>query len=63
KKGDVIVDTYTLDVPIGSPAGDYDVWMGLYLPGGSRLKVVSFDEDKVRNDGSDRVRIGKMTVR
>lgn len=63
KKGDVIVDTYTLDVPIGSPAGDYDVWMGLYLPGGSRLKVVSFDEDKVRNDGSDRVRIGRMTVR
>ncbi len=63
KKGDVIVDTYVLQVPIGSPSGDYDVWMGLYVPGGSRMKVKSWDEQKVRNDGSDRVRIGKMTVR
>lgn len=63
KAGDVIVDTYVLKVPIGSPAGDYDVWMGLYVPGGSRMKVKSIDENKVKNDGSDRVRIGRMTVR
>jgi len=63
KKGDIIVDTYELSVPIGSPSGDYDVWMGLYVPGGSRMKVKSFDETKVKNDGSDRVRIGRMTIR
>ncbi len=64
KKGDIIVDTYELSVPIGSPSGDYDVWMGLYTPGGGgRLKVTSFDEDKIKHDGSERVRIGKMTVR
>lgn len=63
KKGDIIVDTYTLSVPIGSPSGDYDIWMGLYVPGGNRMKVKSWDESKIRNDGSDRVRIGRMTIR
>jgi len=63
KAGDVVIDTYVLKVPIGSPSGDYDVWMGLYVPGGSRMKVKSIDEKKVKNDGSDRVRVGRMTVR
>jgi hypothetical protein len=37
--------------------------MGFYSPGGDkRLIVKSFDKDKVRHDGSNRVRVGTMTV-
>lgn len=62
-KGDIVIDTYGIDVPIGSPSGPHDIWMGFYSPGGDkRLTVKSFDKDKIRHDGSNRVRVGTMTV-
>lgn len=63
RKGDIVVDTYDVKVPIGTPSGAYDIWMGFYNPsGGGRLKVKDFDKDKIRHDGGNRVRIGTMTV-
>ena len=62
-KGDIVVDTYEIKVPIGSPSGPHNIWMGFYTPGGGkRLKVKDFDKDKVRHDGHNRVSIGILTV-
>ncbi len=62
-KGDIVIDTYGIEVPIGSPSGPHDIWMGFYPPsGGSRLTVKSFDKSKARHDGQNRVRVGTMTV-
>jgi hypothetical protein len=62
-KGDVVVDSYVIDVPIGSPSGPHDIWMGFYSPGDDhRMAVKSFDKDKIRHDGQNRVRIGVLTV-
>lgn len=62
-KGDVVMDRYEIEVPIGSPSGPYDIWMGFYNPGGDkRLPVKSFDKEKVRHDGQNRVRLGSLTV-
>lgn len=62
-KGDVVVDSYDLNVPIGTPSGPYDIWMGFYNPSGDkRLPVKGFDKEKVRHDGQNRVRIGSLTV-
>jgi hypothetical protein len=62
-KGDVVVDSYELPVPIGSPSGTYDIWMGFYVPGGDRrLAVKDFDKEKIRHDGQNRVRLGSITV-
>lgn len=62
-KDDIVVDTYAIDVPIGSPSGPYDIWMGFYTPGDDRrLPVRSFDSAKVKHDGQNRVRIGVLTV-
>lgn len=62
-KDDIVIDTYGIQVPIGSPSGPHDIWMGFYPPGGDkRLSVKSFDKDKVRHDGQNRVRVGTMTV-
>jgi len=62
-KGDVVMDRYEIEVPIGSPSGPYDIWMGFYNPSGEkRLPVKSFDKEKVRHDGQNRVRLGSVTV-
>jgi len=62
-KGDIVVDTYAIKVPIGSPSGPHNMWMGFYTPGGGkRLKVKNFDKAKVRHDGNNRVSIGILTV-
>jgi len=62
--GDVIEDRYTGDVPIGTPSGTQELWMGLYLPGGgTRLKVKDWDRALAKHDGNNRVRIGSFQVR
>lgn len=62
-KGDIVVDTYSIDIPIGEPSGPYDIWMGFYNPSGDkRLPVKDFDKEKVKHDGQNRVRLGSMTV-
>ncbi len=61
--GDVIVDTYDLDVPIGSPSGPHHIWVGFYNPsGGGRLPVKDYDKTRARHDGQNRVSIGMLTV-
>lgn len=62
--GDIVVDTYDLEVPIGSPSGPYQVWIGFYNSGGdgARLPVKDFDKQKVRHDGQNRVAITTITV-
>ncbi len=61
--GDVVVDTYDLEVPIGSPSGPHHIWMGFYNPSGdARLPVKDYDKGKVRHDGQNRVSIGMLTV-
>ena len=62
-KGDIVVDTYEIKVPIGSPSGPHNLWMGFYTPGGGkRLPVKDFDKAKVRHDNNNRVSVGILTV-
>jgi len=62
-KGDIVVDTYNIKVPIGALSGLYNVWIGFYQPsGGKRLTVTSFDKEKVRHDGNNRVSVSPVTV-
>ena len=61
--GDVVVDEYTVKVPIGVPSGPYTIWMGFYNPSTDRrLPVKDFDKEKVRHDGNNRVAIGTLVV-
>lgn len=57
-RGDYIVDTHEVDLPLLTTApGVYQIYAGFWL-GSKRLKVVSGP-----NDGSDRVPIGQIHVR
>jgi hypothetical protein len=61
--GDIILDDYQTEVPLGSPAGIYNVYMGFYTPGAdNRLKVKEFDKRKLQHDGNDRVLLGSFEV-
>jgi len=61
--GDLIVDHFETEVPLGTPSGRQNIWMGLYMPGGGkRLKVKDWDRKAVRHDGHDRFRIGHFEV-
>ena len=62
-KGDIIIDDFETEVPLGSPSGIYNINLGFYTPGSDkRLKVKDFDKKKVRHDGKDRVFIGTFEV-
>ena len=62
-KGDVILDDYQTEIPMGSPSGIYNIYMGLYTPGSDkRLKVKDYDKKRIRHDGKDRVFIGTFEV-
>jgi hypothetical protein len=62
-EGDLIVDHFETEVPLGTPSGRQNMWMGLYLPGGGkRLKVKDWNHKLVRHDGHDRFRIGHFEV-
>ena len=64
RRGDVVIDVYEGEVPVGTPSGPQDIWMGLYLPaGGKRLPVKDWDKTRARHDGSNRIRIGSFQVR
>ena len=64
-KGDVVFDVYEGDVPIATPSGAHEIWMGLYAPGGGdkRLPIKTWDRRNVRHDGHNRVRLGVLQVR
>jgi len=62
-KGDIVLDDYQTDVPLGSPAGIYNIYMGFYTPGSDkRLKVKDYNKKKVRHDGKNRVFLGTFEV-
>ncbi len=62
-KGDIVLDDYQTEIPMGSPSGIYNVYMGLYTPGSDkRLKVKDYDKKRIRHDGKDRVFIGTFEV-
>jgi len=51
--GEYITDTRVLTIPLNTPAGDYTLYAGLYVPGGERLTAP---------DGSDVVLLTTITV-
>ncbi len=57
EEGDVIVDPQELTVPANFPAGDYDIYVGLFK-GNQRLDVISG-----ANDGANRAHAGVLRVR
>ncbi len=62
-KGDIVLDDYQTEVPLGSPSGIYNIYMGFYTPGSDkRLKVKDYDRKRIRHDGKDRVFIGTFEV-
>ena len=62
-KGDVVVDSFDIKVPLGTPSGPQHIWMGLYEPNsGMRLRVSDFDKNTVEHDGHNRVRVAIFTV-
>ena len=62
-EGDIVVDHFETEVPLGTPSGRQNLWMGFYLPGGGkRLKVIDWDRKRVNHDGHDRYRIGHFEV-
>ena len=62
-KGDVVLDDFQTEVPMGSPSGMYNIYMGFYTPGSDkRLKVKDFEKKKIRHDGKNRVFIGTFEV-
>lgn len=63
-EGDIVVDEYEQEVPLGTPGGPQDIWIGFYnTSNDKRMKVTGFDRAKVLHDGGNRVRIGNFTVR
>ena len=62
--GDVVLDRFDKEVPTGTSAGIYEIWMGLYNTSTDKRMVVKrWDKDNVRHDGSNRVRLGTFRVR
>ncbi|MEM7437549.1 MAG: hypothetical protein AAF436_20515 [Myxococcota bacterium] len=57
-RGDFIIDTQTLTVPLTFSAGDYGIYVGLFK-GDRRLEVRSANDDA----SDDRVRAGTLRVR
>ncbi len=63
--GDIVVDTFEQDIPIGAPSGKTDIWLGLFNPqNDKRLPVTKWDRKTTHYPGKDnRVRIGSFEVR
>lgn len=59
RPGEHVVDRFQETVPVGAPAGVYDVWVGLYR-GETRLPVTGGDRSVV--DADNRVRVGRIVV-
>lgn len=57
--GEHVIDRFEATVPVGAPAGIYDVWIGLYR-GDTRLPVSGGDRSVV--DADNRVRVGRVVV-
>jgi hypothetical protein len=51
--GEYVTDVHVLTIPPDTPAGDYTLYAGLYVPGGERLTAP---------DGSDAILLTTITV-
>jgi 4-amino-4-deoxy-L-arabinose transferase-like glycosyltransferase len=61
--GDIVVDEYDIQVPLGAPSGPHNIWVGFYNTGSEqRLQIKDFDKSKVTNDGQNRANIGILVV-
>ncbi len=62
--GDIVADTYDVEIPEGSSAGEYMIWLGLYQPGpDTRLKLSTWDQANCKHDGANRLGLGTVTIR
>ena len=62
-KGDIVVDRFELEIPIGTPSGTQEVWTGLYNPSNDkRLKVEEWDKESTPHDGGNRVKAGTFII-
>jgi len=61
--GDIVVDDYDIQIPLGAPSGRHNIWVGFYNTGTEqRLPIKSFDKSKVNDDGQNRAHIGVLMV-
>jgi hypothetical protein len=61
--GDVIEDVFEREVPLGTPSGTQEMWLGLFEEAsGDRLKVESSGLEGTKTDGQNRVRMGTFVV-
>ncbi len=51
--GEYVTDVHVLTIPPETPAGDYTLYAGLYVPGGERVTAP---------DGSDAIHLTTITV-
>lgn len=62
RKGDIIADRYTLWVPLDAQKGNYDIWLGFYDPAHEDDRLQLPKEPGVPTDGSNRLKLGQLTV-
>jgi hypothetical protein len=55
--GEFVTDRHELSVPLDTPPGEYEAFLGLYI-GDERMPVTG----GTRHDGENRVRLGRFTV-
>jgi hypothetical protein len=60
KPGEIIDDRYGLQIPVGAPAGEYEIEVGMYEPGsGARALVIDWQGNPVKEN---RVLLGVVRV-
>ena len=59
QKGEKVADKHQQTIPASAAAGRYTIWMGFYI-GDERLPITQ--GDKPNHDGSNRIRVGTITV-
>lgn len=60
--GDVVIDDFERDIPIGSDSGAHHMQIGFYLEKGPRLKIIR-SGDGISHAADNRLNIGPMTIR
>ncbi len=62
--GDIVAETFEVDVAQGTKSGDYEVWVGFFTPGSDkRLPVKGFQKGQVKHDGQNRLAVGRFQIR
>jgi hypothetical protein len=56
RKGEVVREDYSVNVPLDAPAGKYDIIIGLWDPEGSKERL------KLKGKTSDEIKIGEIEI-